>query len=116
MAKREMSKESLRNLSQFKNLSDEEFEEVWKERQAKRLITFKPKQDLEDRILDMMEEFRVDYSLDDLKFNDTQVLRALIRALLTLKDYEDTLYDIQNEGDLAGNLRVIGDLNKFISG
>ncbi|MHA1802571.1 MAG: hypothetical protein ACTSWJ_12615 [Candidatus Heimdallarchaeaceae archaeon] len=115
MAKRVKSKGSLRNLAQYKNLSDEEFDIVWEERQAKALTTFKPKQELEDRILDMMELFREDYALDDLKFNDTQVLRALIRALLTLSDYEDTLYDEQQEGVGADNLRVVGELNKFIS-
>jgi len=115
LAKRVKSKGSLRNLAQYKNLSDEEFDIVWEERQAKALTTFKPKQELEDRILDMMELFREDYALDDLKFNDTQVLRALIRALLTLSDYEDTLYDEQQEGVGADNLRVVGELNKFIS-
>ena len=115
MAKRAKSKESLRNLTQYKNLSDEEFEKIWEERQSKHLTTFKPKQDLEDRILDMMEDFKVDYVLEDLKFNDTQILRALIRALLTLKDYEDTLYDIQQEGISVNNIRVIGELNKYIS-
>lgn len=109
------SKESLRNLAQYQNLSDEEFDKIWEERQEKKLTTFIPKQDLEDRILDMMEMFREDYALDDLKFNDTQVLRALIRALLTLKDYEDTLYNLQLEGVGDGNIRVIGELNKFIS-
>jgi len=109
------SKESLRNLAQYKNLSDEEFDIVWEERQAKELTTFKPKQNLEDRIRDMMELFREDYALDDLKFNDTQVLRALIRALLTLSDYEDTLYAEQQEGVGTDNIRVIGELNKFIS-
>ena len=116
LVRRAKSKESLRNLAQYQNLSDEEFEKVWEERQAKHLTTFIPKQDLEDRIQEMMEKFRVDYALDDLKFNDTQVLRALIRALLTLKDYEDTLYKIQNEENLEENLRVVGELNKFISG
>lgn len=115
MAKRVKSKESLRNLAQYKNLSDEEFDIVWEERQAKELTTFKPKQNLEDRIRDMMELFREDYALDDLKFNDTQVLRALIRALLTLSDYEDTLYAEQQEGVGTDNIRVIGELNKFIS-
>jgi len=115
LAKRVKSKGSLRNLAQYKNLSDAEFDIVWEERQAKALTTFKPKQELEDRILDMMELFREDYALDDLKFNDTQVLRALIRALLTLSDYEDTLYDEQQEGVGADNLRVVGELNKFIS-
>jgi len=115
LAKRVKSKGSLRNLAQYKNLSDAEFDIVWEERQAKVLTTFKPKQELEDRILDMMELFREDYALDDLKFNDTQVLRALIRALLTLSDYEDTLYTEQQEGVGAENIRVIGELNKFIS-
>ena len=115
MAKKAKSKESLRNLAQYKNLSDEEFNEIWEERQARLLTTFKPKQDLEDRILDMMEKFREDYALDDLKFNDTQVLKALIRALLTLKDYEDTLYDLQQDGISSENIRVIDNLNKFIS-
>jgi len=115
LVKKAKSKESLRNLAQFKSLSDEEFEQVWIERQAKIAEESPDKEDLEDRILDMMEKFKDDYALDDLKFNDTQVLRALIRALLTLKDYEDTLYEVQKNGIDSNNIRVIGDLNKFIS-
>lgn len=110
------SKESLRNLAQYKDLTDEEFEKVWEERQSKLKTVIHEKEELEDRIQEMMEKFRVDYALDDLKFNDTQVLRALIRALLTLKDYEDTLYDLQHEeGITTANIRVIDNLNKFIS-
>ena len=63
----------------------------------------------------MTEKFREDYALDDMKFNDTQVLRALIRALLTLNDYEDVLYDLQTDGISTDNIRIIGNLNKFIT-
>jgi len=115
LAKKAKSKESLRNLNQYKGLSDEEFEEIWEERQSRILTTFKPKQELEDRILDMTEKFREDYALDDMKFNDTQVLRALIRALLTLNDYEDILYDLQTDGISTDNIRIIDNLNKFIT-
>lgn len=109
------SKEALRNLIQYQNLSDEEFEKVWEERQAKLKEQIPEKEDLETRIQEMMEDFKADYALDDLKFNDIQTLRALIRALLTLKDYEDTLYEVQKEGIGSDNIRVIDNLNKFIS-
>jgi hypothetical protein len=115
LVKQKKSKESLRNLTQYRNLTDEEFEEVWKQRQATIEVRLPDTEDLEIRIQEMMDKFRVDYALDDLKFNDTQVLRALIRALLTLTDYEDTLYDVQREGIGTENIRIIGDLNKFIS-
>ena len=115
MAKQKKSKESLRNLTQYRNLTDEEFEEVWKQRQVKVEAELPDMEELEIRIQEMMEKFRVDYALDDLKFNDTQVLRALIRALLTLKDYEDVLYEEQREGIGTSNLKLIGELNKFIS-
>lgn len=109
------SKESLRNLYQYKDLTDEEFEKVWEERQIRESRMAPQKEELEARIDAMVEEFRADYALDDLKFNDMQDLRALIRAILALKDYEDTLYEIQKEGIGSENIRIIGDLNKFIS-
>ena len=74
MVKKAKSKESLRNLAQFKSLSDEEFEQVWIERQAKIAEESPDKEDLEDRILDMMEKFKDDYALDD-------------RNLMILKSY-----------------------------
>lgn len=110
------SKESLRNLAQYKNLSDEEFEKIWEERQKEPKILETKPDDLEERIQEMVESFKEDYDLDDLKFNDTQVLRALIRALLTLSDYEDILYDLQQKEGVGGkNINVIRNLNNFIS-
>ena len=111
------SKESLRNLVQFKDLSDAEFEKVWEEYQHKESdeIPVVDMAVLEERIEGMIESFREDYALDDLKFNDTQTLRALIRAMLTLEDYEDILYTVHEGGIGTGNIKLIDGINKQTS-
>lgn len=108
-------KESLRNLIQFRDLSDEEFEKVWEENQSKQEVALGEQGDLEERIQDMLASFEEDYSLDDLKFNDTQVMRALIRAMLTLQDYEDILYTVHADGIGSSNIKLIDGLNKQTS-
>lgn len=108
------SKESLRNLSQYQGLSDEEFDKVWEEMQTKKSVEYN-KGLLENRIRNMMEKFKDDYALDDLKFNDTQVLRALIKAIINLEDYEDILYRLQADGISSENIRLVDKLNGLIS-
>ena len=63
-----------RNLVQFKNLSDEEWEEKKRELDVKAAP-------LPDKLKLLVEEkklgFEEDYDLEDMKFNDTEALDAL---------------------------------------
>jgi hypothetical protein len=69
-----------------------------------------------------MNKFSEDYDLTDLKINDWEVLRGLIRDIISLEDYEQLLFQIRNEGVGADNLllveklqRVMSDIKKSIS-
>ena len=88
-----MTKESLRNLVQYRDLSEEDFEKVWNE-YSTGVVTNK---EFENRIKDKINEFSKDYDLDDLKANDMLTLRALAQAYITLEDYERYSYIIRTE-------------------
>jgi len=84
-------KKRLRSLKQYKNLSDEEFEEIYlaiKDKHLKNAI-------FERRIKEKITEFEQDYDISDLKMNDKLTLRALIQAMLALEDYEQASYKLQ---------------------
>jgi len=105
------NKARLRNLKQYKDLSDEEFDELW----AKKILDLEPVKEFEQRIERKLEEFEKDYDLSDMKFNDRETLRALAQTLITLEDYEQLSYKIRGEGNLQDNLIQLDKLNKFMS-
>lgn len=114
--KRAMDKDALRNLTQFRRMSEEEFERYWQEHQqdARRSEVF------ERRISAKIAEFSRDYDLDDMKVNDHYVLRALVQAILTLEDYEQELYRIRqtddyNPQDIMTLGKIMSDLRRDIS-
>jgi hypothetical protein len=83
-----------RNLYQYRNLSDEEFEDVME----KKMVGVETSEVFEKRISKKWEEFETDYDLSDLKINDRDSLRALIQKQLTLEDYEQHLFRIRSHG------------------
>lgn len=78
----------LRNLNQYKDLTDDEFEELW----DKKLLGIESNKEFEGRIERKIKEFGVDYDLDDLKANDKLTLRGLAQAYITLEDLENYFY------------------------
>src|ERR1043166_809371 len=83
-----------RNLVQYRDLSDEQFEE----RMSKKAFNADSSKDFEERIAKKWAEFEEDYDLSDLKINDKDALRALIQAQISLEDYEQALYRMRKEG------------------
>lgn len=85
---------SLRNLGQFKEMTDEEFAEYvdQKDRGIKKSTAY------EERIQKKIEQFGEDYDLDDLKANDKLTLRSLAQAYITLEDYEIWASSVREEG------------------
>lgn len=79
-----LAKGRIRNLTQYRNLSDEEFEAVYDELVAGETLV----QSFENRIQRKIEDFSKDYDLSDLKMNDLLTLRALAQAYITLEDFE----------------------------
>lgn len=84
-----MDKKSLRNLVQYKDLSDKDFEELYKEHQSESAEKKKKQERHLKRISKKMTEFEKDYEIGDLKYNDKQMLQSLIEGLIALEDLED---------------------------
>jgi hypothetical protein len=78
------TKNRLRNLTQYRNMTDEEFDKVYEEIIAGE-TTYR---EFEDRIQRKIDDFSKDYDLSDLKINDILTLRALAQAFITLEDFE----------------------------
>ena len=105
-----LDKRKLRNLKQYMDLTDDEYDEVM----AKKQLDLEPVKEFEDRIKRKIEGFEVDYELSDMKFNDMEQLRALAQALITLEDYEQLSYKMRMEG-IENNLTPLDKLNRFMS-
>jgi hypothetical protein len=90
------TKEKMRNLKQYSDMTDERFEEIWKSRVA----GLQRSSDFEERINKKLEDFSKDYDIDDLKINDRESLRALIQATIALEDWEQILFRMRTDADL----------------
>src|SRR4030042_5400806 len=88
-------KNSMRNLKQFRDLPEEEFEEIYSAKITTGII---PSAEFEKRIEKKINEFAVDYDIDDLKANDKLVLRALAQAYITLEDLNQAYYKLTLDG------------------
>lgn len=104
----------MRNLPQYKDLSDEEFLEAISAMEA-RDIKESPSGTFEKRIEDKLAKFEEDYDLSDLKVNDREVLRGLVQSIISLEDYEQELFKIRGGGITPDNLIVIDKIQKAMS-
>jgi hypothetical protein len=103
-----------RNLAQYKNLSDDEFEEVM----AQKYMGIKMDTEFEDRINRKLTEFSQDYDLDEMNINDRLILRSLCQAIINLEDVELAEYAIRKEGFNEGNILLLskmGDMKTSLS-
>jgi hypothetical protein len=107
------SKKSLRNLTQYRDLSDEEFDEAMKTR----ILRGARNLEYEERIELKLKEFEDDYDLDDLKANDRMTLRHLAQAIITLDDLETFLYELRTseDGIKPSNISLIDRLSNQMS-
>ena len=106
-----MDKKSLRNLIQYKDLSDSEFEEVWQEHKKSSDEKRRKEERYLKRFSQKMTEFEKDYELGDLKYNDKQMLNSLIEGLLSLEDLEEHSRKIREKDFLTED--DIEDLRKL---
>ena len=110
--KRQQSRAQLKNMKQYKDLSEEDFEKMFEERQYAVNLT----KGFEDRIQKKIAEFSEDYDIDDLKINDKETLRAFVQAIIALEDYERFIFDIRTEGDIGqANINVVDRISKIMS-
>ena len=112
------TRQQVRNLKQYKDLSEEEFEEVYLELVAGETST----KDFEERINHKIDDFAKDYDLSDLKINDLLTLRALAQAYITLEDFERYSFKLRQKGldeidvvRLEKINKILGDLRRDIS-
>jgi len=106
------SKGSKRNLPQYRDMSDDEFDRMFEDTQYNVGIS----KDFEDRIAKKIDEFSQDYDIDDLKINDKETLRAFVQAIIALEDYERIIFNIRSEGDISQhNINVVDGLGKITS-
>lgn len=100
-----------RNLGQYKDLSDTEFEELM----TKKAMGVEPSRVFEERIAKKWAEFEEDYDLSDLKINDRDTLRALIQTQISLEDSEQLYFKLRSEGLSENQLFSIEKLSKAMS-
>jgi len=103
----------LRNLVQYKNMTDAEFEEAMYEEE---LVPEESYEDFQERIQEKYREFEKDYDLSDMKFNDTETLMSLCTALVTKSDYDKILFNLRQKEVQGGYaLTLIEKFGTFIS-
>lgn len=101
------NKNSMRNMKQYKDMSDEEFDSLYSE------VVFGVKKDelAEEKFNRLMKQFEDEYDLTEMLPNDRVVLKNLISAMLQLDDYTDVLEEISKEGITQGNILIVRELN-----
>jgi len=99
---------SLRNLPQYKDLDDEEFNELMLIKE----IDASPTEEFETRIKKKIEEFEVDYDFSDMKINDMLLVRALAQAIISLEDLEQIYYKSRLVGITLDNITLLEKLSK----
>lgn len=109
--KRVFSRKSMRNLAQYKDMSEDEFNEHF----DKKELDLEPVRKFEERIQRKIRGFAEDYNLSDLKFNDHQMLRALAQALITLDDLETFSYKLREDGITDSNLNLMDKVSSQMS-
>jgi len=109
------SKKRTRNLTQYKGMTDEEFEEFWEERYGEvEEDDQEILEELKSRIKEKLDELEKDYDFSDMKSNDMMQLESLVLAMLQLDDLEKDVYKKRN--DLSdSNVLVLEKLNKILS-
>lgn len=78
------SKNQLRNLRQYADLTDEEFDAIFETKEASEI----DEEALEADVMERLAGFEADYDLSDMKVNDRIVLRNLILSMISLEALE----------------------------
>jgi hypothetical protein len=109
--KRIMNPASLRNLPQYKSLSDEEFAE----RYAKNISGISNIKAFEERVQKKIAEFESEYDTSDMKINDRMILRQLAQAAIAIEDYENFTFNLRTEGISNETIILFDKIQKIMS-
>lgn len=106
-----LSKKSIRNLRQYRNLPDEEFEKIYGE-----IISDLGKQKLfEAEIEKKLAELSKDYDLDDLNANDLLLLRNMVQAMIQVEALEQLAFQLRTRGVDDHVINLLGKINSQIN-
>jgi hypothetical protein len=105
------TKNSIRNLWQYRNMTDEEFNEKF----GQMTQGISSSAIWEDRITDKIEQFGEDYDLDELNSNDRMLLRSLAQSFISLEDFELMTYNIRQHDITINDLPVLEKLSKIMT-
>jgi hypothetical protein len=107
------NKKRTRNLAQYSDVSDEEFEELWGEEEST-VDDDEITEELDARIKEKLDELEKDYDFSDMKANDMMQLESLVLAMLQLDDLEREVYKRRKE-ITSTNILVLDKLNGMLS-
>lgn len=108
------NKKRVRNLAQYKDMSEEEFDDFWDEQGVEEGNNKEIFEELQARIKEKLDELEKDYDFSDMKANDMAQLESLIMAMLQLDDLEQEVYKRRN--DISDtNILVLEKLNNMLS-
>jgi len=103
----------LRNLKQYRDLSDEEFDELFEQEFE---IPTETLEAMEKAIEQKIDELGEDYDLSDMKANDLRQIRSLAQVELQLDAIESQLYSIRlDSGYTVNNAALVEKLNRMAS-
>jgi len=105
-------KRKIRNLKQYRDLTDEEFDELYTEEILASVSQHE--EDLEDLVQSKLSELAEDYDMSDMKVNDRLQLRAMTLAEIQLEDLEKAVYVIRQD-ITRDNVIVIEKLNNVMA-
>lgn len=106
------NKAKIRNLVQYRELTDEEFEEVWEEMVLESEMS--PEM-LESRVKEKLDELAADYDMEDMKINDMAQLRSLALAQIQLDDLEQTAFQLRQRTD-STSVQMLEKINRILGG
>lgn len=105
-------RDSIRNLTQYKNLSEEDFDQHYEKVLLKE---YNETRNFDERVEGEINKLAEDYDLDDLKYNDKVQLYDLASAMVTLNDLRFLLHNESTKDISDNNINLIDKLNKIIS-
>ena len=106
------NKNKIRNLKQYQNMTDEEFEEMWQEREESLAVS---PEALGVRVDETLKELSEDYDMDDMKSNDMIQIRALVLAQIQLEDLEKTAFRLRQQVD-SQSVQILEKVNRILGG
>ena len=106
------NKAKMRNLKQYKDLTDEEFEAMWEERE--KALNISPEA-LEKRVEGTLANLADDYDMEDMKSNDMIQIRAMVLAQIQLEDLEQTAFSLRQNVDHQ-SVQILEKVNRILGG